>query len=190
MVMICPCIVALGICQKCRLKVQWRFRYDKYKPLKNRGSCNDCKQKTVLKAYRSLCDPCSKARKVCASCCEVITADNENMSIDEDGNVSSKRKLDGSTESSTEQRKKSSAPADEEVAVDGMMVEEEESVADSTSASVAVASVSDWDCKKFSSFAASKYDKNRLVGSEANTAFTFGEPAAAPAETAPAPMEP
>ena len=117
------------------------------------------------------------------------------MVIDEDGNVSNKRKLDGSAATVAEQRKKSSAPAEGEVVDmesdgDMMATEEVESVADSTTAAAAMGSVSDWDCKKFSSFAASKYDKNRKVGAEPNTVFTFGEPAAATAEAVPAAMEP
>ena len=37
-----------GVCDRCREKVQWRFRYDKYKPLKTPGTCADCKQKKWL----------------------------------------------------------------------------------------------------------------------------------------------
>ena len=58
-----------GICSKCREKVQWRFKYDKYKPLKHPAKCADCKNKTVNKAYRTLCDNCASKRKVCSSCC-------------------------------------------------------------------------------------------------------------------------
>ena len=58
-----------GICARCREKVQWRFRYDKYKPLKNVATCQSCKQKCVTKAYRAFCDGCAKKRNVCSSCC-------------------------------------------------------------------------------------------------------------------------
>ena len=96
-----------GVCDRCREKVQWRFRYDKYKPLKTPGTCADCKQKKVSKAYRSLCDGCASIRKVCGSCCVNIqeantiraerlqvkgivdSADlsgNQEMSIDDDDN--------------------------------------------------------------------------------------------------------
>lgn len=57
-----------GICRRCIEKAQWRFKYDKYKPLKNIGNCRTCKQKVVTKAYRNLCDPCALKRKVCPSC--------------------------------------------------------------------------------------------------------------------------
>lgn len=58
-----------GICDKCREKVQWRFKYDKYRPLKNPGNCQQCRQKVITKAYRTICDKCAAARKVCPSCC-------------------------------------------------------------------------------------------------------------------------
>jgi hypothetical protein len=62
-------VMCEGICNHCREKVQWRFRYDKYKPLKNIGNCQSCKQKAVKKAYRTFCDPCASKRKVCPGCC-------------------------------------------------------------------------------------------------------------------------
>lgn len=57
-----------GICKRCIEKAEWRFKYDKYKPLKNVGNCQQCKQKCITKAYRTLCDKCALARKVCPSC--------------------------------------------------------------------------------------------------------------------------
>jgi ferredoxin len=58
-----------GICRRCREKVQWRFKYDKYKPLKAVATCQQCKQKKVTKAYRTLCDGCASTKDVCPSCC-------------------------------------------------------------------------------------------------------------------------
>jgi hypothetical protein len=37
------------VCSKCREKAQWRFKYDKYRPLRTPASCRDCKGKTVYK---------------------------------------------------------------------------------------------------------------------------------------------
>ena len=59
---------AEGVCKRCREKAQWRFKYDKYKPLKTRGNCQACKQKTIVKAYRTFCDPCAAKRKCCPGC--------------------------------------------------------------------------------------------------------------------------
>ena len=61
-----------GICKKCREKVQWRFKFDKYKPLKALASCQGCRQKTITKAYRTLCDVCAKKTNICPSCCVTL----------------------------------------------------------------------------------------------------------------------
>jgi hypothetical protein len=57
-----------GICTKCRIKVQWRFQYDKYKSLTAPAKCAECMNKTVHKAYRTYCDPCATKRRACSSC--------------------------------------------------------------------------------------------------------------------------
>jgi hypothetical protein len=62
-------VMVTGICKKCREKVQWKFKYDKYKPLKTPANCQICKQKTITKAYRTLCDGCAAVKDVCSSCC-------------------------------------------------------------------------------------------------------------------------
>ena len=62
-------LMAEGICQRCRDKVQWRFRYDKYKALKNPATCQNCKQKLINKAYRAFCDKCASTKNACAGCC-------------------------------------------------------------------------------------------------------------------------
>jgi hypothetical protein len=66
-----------GVCKRCRDKVQWKFRYDKYKPLKAPATCQDCKKKCVYKAYRTLCDQCAALRKVCSSCCSSLLEEIE-----------------------------------------------------------------------------------------------------------------
>ena len=65
-----------GVCNKCREKLQWRFKYNKYKPLKTPSSCRDCNNKSIHKAYRALCDTCATKRKVCSSCSKDIVAAN------------------------------------------------------------------------------------------------------------------
>jgi len=57
-----------GVCPRCREKVQWRFQFNKYKPLTRPGNCQNCKQKTVTKAYRTFCDPCANKKKCCPAC--------------------------------------------------------------------------------------------------------------------------
>jgi len=70
-----------GICNRCIDKAQWRFKYDKYKPLKNVGNCQQCKQKCITKAYRTLCDKCATARKVCPSCVVDMKESNDSWEI-------------------------------------------------------------------------------------------------------------
>ena len=31
-----------GVCDSCRLKLQWKFNYDKYKPLRHPAKCQSC----------------------------------------------------------------------------------------------------------------------------------------------------
>ena len=67
-----------GICDHCRDKVQWRFQFNKYKPLTKPGTCQRCKNKTIVKAYRTLCDSCSSAKRECACCCgDIVTLNRE-----------------------------------------------------------------------------------------------------------------
>jgi hypothetical protein len=84
-----------GVCDRCREKVQWKFRYDKYKPLKAPATCQQCKQKVVTKAYRTICDKCASTRKVCPGCCEDMLTEssflvNEISSTAEETKVSLK----------------------------------------------------------------------------------------------------
>ena len=47
------------LCQRCYDQIKWKIEYKKYKPLSTPGKCTDCKNRSVLKAYRALCDPCA-----------------------------------------------------------------------------------------------------------------------------------
>ena len=59
-----------GLCQRCSEKLQWRFQFNKYKPLKTIANCQGCKKKCITKAYRTLCDECGRSKNVCPSCCQ------------------------------------------------------------------------------------------------------------------------
>jgi hypothetical protein len=80
-------VMCEGVCTRCREKVLWRFKYDKYKPLKTPGKCQTCKNKTVTKAYRTLCDTCAAASKSCASCCRNILEANASDMLDSSKNT-------------------------------------------------------------------------------------------------------
>ncbi|KAJ1473660.1 hypothetical protein T484DRAFT_1671446 [Baffinella frigidus] len=58
------------VCKRCVEKVMWRFKYDKYKPLKQAGACSECRKKAIKVNYRTLCATCANARGVCEGCCE------------------------------------------------------------------------------------------------------------------------
>jgi len=47
------------LCQRCYDQIKWKMDFKKYKPLTTPGKCRDCSKRTVIKAYRALCDPCS-----------------------------------------------------------------------------------------------------------------------------------
>lgn len=64
-----------GICRRCREKVQWRFQYDKYKPLTAMAICRDCNRKCITRAYRSFCESCAASKGVCQGCCKQYLID-------------------------------------------------------------------------------------------------------------------
>ena len=56
------------LCLRCKDILQWRIDYRKYKTLTIPGKCNCCLEKVIVKAYRTLCDPCAKKNKQCSKC--------------------------------------------------------------------------------------------------------------------------
>lgn len=168
-----------GICRRCKDKVQWRFRYDKYKPLKSVGSCQNCKSKAVTKAYRTLCDACGKKKGVCPSCCQdfinefeeakaeaaalkngtsrssvVGAADEEDMAISE-----SDEKYQGDDDDSDDEG--------EDREVDG--VAEVGTLAVLTESSRPSGWIESTDVSnEFANLAELKYSKSRVVGTEAD----------------------
>lgn len=59
-----------GVCARCRDKVEWKKKYDKYKPLTVPRKCVVCQQKKVKQAYYRLCQVCAESSGVCAKCGE------------------------------------------------------------------------------------------------------------------------
>ena len=90
----------VGVCTKCREKLTWRFKYDKYKSLAKIAKCQNCRKKCITKAYRTFCDPCSMEKRVCPGCCCSISPTDlavlVNCEIEMDDGVS---KLDANDES-------------------------------------------------------------------------------------------
>lgn len=175
------------MCQKCRDKVEWRFRYDKYKPLKAPGTCSDCRQKKITKAYRTLCDDCSKRRKQCGSCCADFADEVDQNAMVVDGETSgSKRKADTAGSQKSKGRKVSIS-AGEDFSDDEAMEEAEvndvvETASEAASSTAPLSTPADWDTRKFTTIASSKYNKSRKVGTVDDTVFVFGDASAHQAE--------
>ncbi|XP_029915796.1 uncharacterized protein C9orf85 homolog [Myripristis murdjan] len=57
-----------GLCQHCKDVLEWKVKYNKYKPLTQPRKCVKCSQKTVKDAYHVICKPCSLQLELCAKC--------------------------------------------------------------------------------------------------------------------------
>ena len=58
------------LCGKCYGIIEWKLKYGKYKVPNTASKCFICQMKTVVKAYRTICDPCAKEHKKCSKCGE------------------------------------------------------------------------------------------------------------------------
>lgn len=63
------------ICQKCLQIIQWKIKYNKYKPLTKAKKCTKCEQNTIKHAYHTVCNDCSHMKNLCVKCGK---EDNEN----------------------------------------------------------------------------------------------------------------
>lgn len=169
-----------GICDRCRVKVQWKFDYGKYKRLTQPGSCRGCKQKCVSKAYRTYCDKCATKQRVCAACGgDTLKLNNERRAeLEARGLLKDDEDSDEEEGSGGDEKEAGTGEAGEE---DGEEDEEdgEESVhgveAEEGPTLVAmpesVFSISDKDVRKAEAYGASKYDKKRVVGTSDDAAL-------------------
>lgn len=57
-----------GLCQRCKDVLEWKVKYNKYKPLTQPRKCVKCLQKTVKDAYHIICKPCALKLELCAKC--------------------------------------------------------------------------------------------------------------------------
>ena len=177
-----------GVCVRCREKVQWRFRFDRYKPLKTPASCQGCKQKSVTKAYRNLCDKCANAKKVCPGCCGELTVDEvvEDPLIGSSSSAASKKKSDGSKmkvdneedeeedeDEEDEDEEEDGEEEDGEEDEDDEGDEDEEEEEDTGEEKLPSNTQGDWDEQRFLNIAAKKYSKNRVVGSTNDKPFSL-----------------
>ena len=183
-------VMCEGVCNKCREKSQWRFKYNKYKPLKTPSSCRDCNLKTIHKAYRALCDACATKRKVCSACSKDLVSANleyttyHKVKEEDDEMTGSSGKgmpvanpedfvakvLGGSssiTSSAMEEDIESAAKKSKSghtTDVDaGYQAEKEKE--DLKGGETVSSLASGWDERKFNTIANMKYSKDRVVGS-------------------------
>jgi hypothetical protein len=171
-----------GICRRCREKVQWRFRYDKYKPLTKPANCQECKQKTVTKAYRTLCDGCAVRKNACPSCCvdmDQAAALDEQLKkegklsaggeggVEDDMEVGMGIEEENSKVLSDDVAMKEDGAAEQEVAGEGEGEEEGEEEMEEKEIILDIS----WNEKKFANIAASKYSKSRVTGDESDIRY-------------------
>ncbi|XP_063051557.1 uncharacterized protein C9orf85 homolog [Engraulis encrasicolus] len=57
-----------GVCQRCKEVLEWKVKYNKFKPLTQARKCVKCTQKSVKDAYHIMCKPCSLKLELCAKC--------------------------------------------------------------------------------------------------------------------------
>nr|XP_025034657.1 uncharacterized protein C9orf85 homolog [Pelodiscus sinensis] len=57
-----------GVCHHCKEVLEWRVKFNKYKPLSKPKKCVKCLQKTVKDSYHIICRPCACELEVCAKC--------------------------------------------------------------------------------------------------------------------------
>ena len=62
------------LCERCLEILSWKVKYNKYHPLKTPGKCNQCQEKCIYKAYRTICDGCATkdGKKRCTKCGEEV----------------------------------------------------------------------------------------------------------------------
>lgn len=53
----------VGVCTRCRDKIEWRKKYRKYKPLTQPAKCNLCSQRNITAAYHTICGTCAVSEK-------------------------------------------------------------------------------------------------------------------------------
>ncbi|KAK6152635.1 hypothetical protein DH2020_012274 [Rehmannia glutinosa] len=57
-----------GVCHRCKVQIDWKRKYGKYKPLTEPAKCQRCSKRNVRQAYHNLCFGCAKEHHVCAKC--------------------------------------------------------------------------------------------------------------------------
>eukprot|EP00056_Hartaetosiga_gracilis_P004286 m.73610 g.73610 ORF g.73610 m.73610 type:complete len:222 (-) comp11776_c1_seq7:1849-2514(-) len=59
---------AKSVCKRCHDILEWKKKYDKYKPRTKPGICRLCERRNVTFAYHVICTECSNEKNICAKC--------------------------------------------------------------------------------------------------------------------------
>ncbi|KAF7667895.1 hypothetical protein LDENG_00042280 [Lucifuga dentata] len=88
-----------GLCQHCKGVLEWKVKYNKYKPLTQPKKCVKCSQKTVRDAYHIICKSCSTQLELCCKCGKkediVIPVNSEIDKKEQEEDSHQKKKGDG-----------------------------------------------------------------------------------------------
>ncbi|TGZ70725.1 hypothetical protein CRM22_003039 [Opisthorchis felineus] len=61
-------LIMESLCARCKGILEWKVKYKKYRPLSQPTICLKCGQKTVKRAYYTVCAPCIDNLHVCGKC--------------------------------------------------------------------------------------------------------------------------
>ncbi|XP_039254287.1 uncharacterized protein C9orf85 homolog [Styela clava] len=64
-----------NVCTKCKELIEWKLKYNKYKPLSKPKKCTKCEGKNIKVAYHILCENCAMSLKLCSKCGTVKESD-------------------------------------------------------------------------------------------------------------------
>jgi hypothetical protein len=157
-----------GVCIKCREKLQWRFQFNKYKPLKNIANCSGCHKKNVTKAYRTLCDDCGNQRNCCPGCCQdlQILYEEKKQKEEAEAAATAEGKID---QKETENPLPSSDMGTEDMdeAEDNAEPGAKRGIeTEAVPTNIFTGTLSEWNSRRFDEVVSTKYSKARLTGSE------------------------
>lgn len=91
----------VGLCHRCAQIIEWRKTYRKYKPLQQPRKCDNCAQKTIRRAYHTVCDNCAYEKGICPKCKAPAESANEIAAITEGYAM---KRLDGAALKEREKR--------------------------------------------------------------------------------------
>ena len=158
-----------GVCPRCRDKMQWRFQFNKYKPLKKIAGCQQCRKKNITKAYRVLCDGCAKEKNVCPGCCADIIEQqlkrkerDEYLGINDEDEKDKDEDID---EMQTDDCDDAGEMTREAHNSDSISNKKSRSCNVDNGTESSSGASGEWDEAKFAKIAAAKYSKERIVGS-------------------------